>query len=59
MFSVTVSSGVDKTLEDAVGAVSSLGITAANLVNTGSPGVLCNALTQALNRNRPFNGYSN
>ena len=46
MFSVTVSSGVDKTLEDAVGVVSSLGITAANLVNIGSPGVLCNALTQ-------------
>jgi uncharacterized protein YggE len=36
VFSVTVGSGVDKSLDDAVAAVSSLGITAANLVQVSS-----------------------
>jgi len=35
VFSVTVGSGVDKSLDDAVAAVSSLGITAANLLQIG------------------------
>jgi uncharacterized protein YggE len=35
VFSVTVASGLDKSLDDAVAAVSSLGITAANLVSVG------------------------
>ena len=40
VFSVTVASGLDKSLDDAVAAVSSLGITAANLlaVNSTLPG---------------------
>jgi uncharacterized protein YggE len=39
VFSVTVGSGLDKILDDAVAAIASLGITAANLVqiNTGLP----------------------
>jgi hypothetical protein len=37
IFSVTVGSGVDKSLDDAVAAVSGLGITAANLVAVGTP----------------------
>ena len=37
VFSVTVASGLDKSLDDAVAAVSSLGITAANLVQISSP----------------------
>ena len=37
VFSVTVGSGVDKSLDDAVAAVSSLGITPANLVSVGVP----------------------
>src|SRR5215472_9053691 len=37
VFSVTVGSGVGKSLDDVVAAVSGLGITAANLVQISSP----------------------
>src|SRR6516164_7391017 len=37
VFSVTVSSGVDKSLDDVVAAVTGLGITATNLVQISSP----------------------
>ena len=40
VFSVVVGSGLDKSLDDAVAAVSSLGITAANLVAVNTPNQL-------------------
>jgi hypothetical protein len=46
VFSVAVISGLDKSLDDAVAAVSSLGITAANLVSFGFPLLPCATLTR-------------
>ena len=40
VFSVTVGSGLNKSLDDAVAAISSLGITAANLVAVSTPNQL-------------------
>ena len=40
VFSVTVGSGLNKSLDDAVAAISSLGITAANLVAVNTPNQL-------------------
>jgi uncharacterized protein YggE len=42
VFSVTVGSGVDKSLDDAAAAVSGLGITAANLVSISTPPSIVN-----------------
>src|SRR5215471_9778574 len=45
VFSVTVASGVDATLDQIVSAVSGLGITAANLVSVNTSPVIGGALT--------------
>jgi hypothetical protein len=49
VFSVAVISRIDKTLDDVVAAVSSLGITAANLVSFGFPLLPCATLANSPN----------
>ena len=45
VFSVEVGSGLDKSLDDAVAAISSLGITSANLVAVSTPGQLIGVIS--------------
>jgi uncharacterized protein YggE len=56
VFSVTVSSGIDKNLSDIVGAISGLGITAANLTSVNSSPIL-NPLTLQPQQQPPINWY--